>query len=276
MVRDRTLAQLSDRYKLPDQLLGHKAALAATRRQEKTRSSLFEAYIAALYLSHVEQFERPCSTSRPPSDEHIGSQPHGEEEAEETDSSFTSKTNNSARPPSVAMPTEGAVQGRDDDMGSSNAPNSPSMPARPDSSNGQVITADESESIDSKHVHISPAPTPTPYMSGRGYALAKVDEWLRPLFTPIAHWALNGMREEQIRLEECPPPRPAPIKIPAEWAAEDEHAAGMAGALNVYVQNTSGNMPAYHYDELDERDPANPHTAMWRATCVTRGKNGIV
>lgn len=280
MVRDRTLAQLSDRYGLPDQLIGHKAALASTKRQEKTRSSLFEAYIAALYLSHVEGFERQNSTAKRTCKDHNTETTPDEQDATKAVTPLPGEEGSHPMSQLAAETAEQDATERDYDGGSLVLPADLPFPITPDRPVQTVIANDQPRSFGTSEITVADAAQPesscAPYLSGRGFALAKVDEWLRPLFTPMALWALDGMRAEQVRLEACPPPKPAAIKIPAEWAVEDEQAAGMAGALNVYVQNTSGNMPAYHHDALDERDPANPHTTIWRVTCVTRGKNGVV
>ncbi|RSH90998.1 hypothetical protein EHS25_010174 [Saitozyma podzolica] len=53
LVSNATLAQISDRYHIPAQIVAAPSALHVTRAQQKTKASMFEAYIASLYYSFL-------------------------------------------------------------------------------------------------------------------------------------------------------------------------------------------------------------------------------
>lgn len=53
LVANSTLAQLSTRYNMPDSIIAAPSALFTTRLQTKTRASVFEAYIAAMFYDFL-------------------------------------------------------------------------------------------------------------------------------------------------------------------------------------------------------------------------------
>ncbi|GFZ45058.1 hypothetical protein JCM24511_02784 [Saitozyma sp. JCM 24511] len=68
LVSNATLAQISDRYHIPARLIAAQSALHVTRAQQKTKASMFEAYIAALYYS----FLGVRGSFGPPTEEGLG------------------------------------------------------------------------------------------------------------------------------------------------------------------------------------------------------------
>jgi dsRNA-specific ribonuclease len=51
LVRDSTLAQLSDRFGITDRLVATPSAFYTTRAQQNTKGSMFESWVAAFYYS---------------------------------------------------------------------------------------------------------------------------------------------------------------------------------------------------------------------------------
>lgn len=282
LVRDRTLAQLSERYGLPDRLIGHPSALASTRLQEKPRASIFESYIAALFLSEgavhstepvtgavqEEVIEEAMKSSIPEAEE--------TEEAEETGGTEdTEQTEEAGETEEAEQHLTSATQATTASARGPTDPEHGTGVARED-----VDVQDRGTSVQATEVGPLAGEEETPEEKQSSFdrkrALERVEAWLRPLFTPLAHWALDGMRKEQARLIECPPPKVQDIKIPAEWVEEDALSSGMSGALNTWLQTKAGGMPAYYFDELEERHVENPHIKLWRVTCVAKGKDGIM
>lgn len=311
LVSNATLAQISDRYHIPARLIAAQSALHVTRAQQKTKASMFEAYIAALYYSVLGV----RGSFGPPSEEGLGAasgyvlqerdQGEGDDDsdADEAMSSdaddgweggdgpdgFTKDQGELGSRSDSSEPDSGPLSEEDGEQEEEAAKTAADMairPVQPQNSGAQEVSIPSRTSTASfksakSHLEqndkaqVADHPThPThhppqtegarthdiqsshgdpPARPTRGQAYDHIDSFLRPLFAPLARWALQCMRDEQARLF-------AQRDQADGMNEEDGKAAGYLGALNIHVAQAFGGQPVYTFEGLQER--------LWRARCV--------
>ena len=175
LVCNATLAQLADRYGITELLIAAPSALYVTRAQQKTRGSLFESWIAGVFFSslnghemcnidaHVKQ-DDPSLKGGDPTTE-AGPPCHHEEQVSTGDTDTTSDNDDDTSDDDAALAALIALK-------LLNPQDEPRMEL---SSNLLQQTASTT--------------VITPKTEGEAYE--HINTWLRPLFTPIAHWALE-------------------------------------------------------------------------------------
>jgi ribonuclease-3 len=122
---------------------------------------------------------------------------------------------------------------------------------------------------------LSPPPTPRqspagdvsdvedasqPHVRSRGQARDLVDEWLSELFTPLAHWAVSLMRQEQERIE---------VERATAGGDDilDEQAAGATARLNEHFVAKEGRIPQYESLGVDAM-------GLWTMRCTAVKRDG--
>ena len=94
-----------------------------------------------------------------------------------------------------------------------------------------------------------------------GQGLEHLQEWLRPLFEPIAEWVLGYMKKEQERLEA-----ETAVKAGLMDTDLDDLANGAAGKLNELFISRGAGMPVYTYEPRG--------VDMWKAIVIARNRDG--
>lgn len=92
-----------------------------------------------------------------------------------------------------------------------------------------------------------------------GRAFLHVMGWLKPLFTPLARWALEELKSEQARIDA----RQAELTPDAEL---DAQSLGASARLNEHFTYKEGGMPEYL--------PARSGSDMWTVMCVATMRDG--
>jgi hypothetical protein len=92
-----------------------------------------------------------------------------------------------------------------------------------------------------------------------GRAFLHVMGWLKPLFTPIARWALEELEAEQTRIDT----RQAELTPDAEL---DQQSLGASARLNEYFTYKQGGMPEYL--------PTRSGSDMWTVMCIATMRDG--
>ncbi|ORY29150.1 ribonuclease III domain-containing protein [Naematelia encephala] len=108
-------------------------------------------------------------------------------------------------------------------------------PPRTPQKTGPATT--ESESITSKSSPSTPPPTTHTHIT-HGQAMDQLEEWLIPLFTPLAHWVLQEMRKEQARLDLL-------VASKNDDSHLDDDAIGAMARLNEHFTVKQGGKPEY-------------------------------
>ncbi|WVO22761.1 uncharacterized protein IAS62_004097 [Cryptococcus decagattii] len=94
-----------------------------------------------------------------------------------------------------------------------------------------------------------------------GQGLEHLQEWLRPLFEPIAEWVLGYMKKEQERLEA-----ETAVKAGSMDTDLDDLANGASGKLNELFISRGAGMPVYTYEPWG--------IDMWKAIVIARNRDG--
>ncbi|OWZ41336.1 ribonuclease III [Cryptococcus neoformans c45] len=94
-----------------------------------------------------------------------------------------------------------------------------------------------------------------------GQGLEHLQEWLRPLFEPIAEWVLGYMKKEQERLEA-----ETAVKAGSMDTDLDDLANGASGKLNELFISRGAGMPVYTYEQRG--------VDMWKAIVIARNRDG--
>ncbi len=183
LVCNATLAQLADKHGITNQLIAAPSALYATRAQTKTKGSMFESWIAALFYSYLKE-QLPVPEVKIEEEENPWPKPdllpqQAIEDDESTDGDESS---------------EDELSSEDDEEGSEDESVEDGMDRL------DVRDSPAQVQVDSTSVQDS-ASIPSIKVKSRGEAYDFIDSWLRPLFTPIAQFALESMRAEKKRLE---------------------------------------------------------------------------
>jgi hypothetical protein len=295
-------------------MIAAQSALHVTRAQQKTKASMFEAYIAGLYYA----FLGVRGSFGPPSEEGLGARlddllrERGEgdrnDEVDETmssdagtesgggdssDHSIEGKEELGPRFESSEPDNESHSKGekvKQEDEGDKTKADTAICSVQPQNSGAQEVSMpsrnptasfksakshleqnDEPQVADHPTHHPPQASEGTqthdiqfshgnhPARPTRGQAYDHIDSFLRPLFAPLARWALQCMRDEQSRLF-------AQRDQADGLNDEDGKAAGYLGVLNLYVREAFRNQPVYTFEALQER--------FWRARCVAVDDKG--
>jgi hypothetical protein len=274
LVSNATLARISDAYGIPAKLRAEPSATRMTRTQIKTRASMFEAWIAGIFYSvlhgkaseegeegeggyegsdeseeKVDREPTENGKSRVPADDSTNS----EEQVEKVDPSSLPK----AKPVEHVPATESAKSAV------FNAEASPSSTQEQSSTDPAPLTATSIEEPDD--TASSPTSSQTPSDSTisltsafqhlkilsnqnlkyRWVAMIALDDWLRPLFTPIAQYALAELRKEQVRLT-------ALEEEHRKIALSDMVGIGSVGLLNTHVNQGKIGTLAYEAAPVEE------------------------
>ena len=249
LVCNATLAQLADRYGITDLLVAAPSALYVTRAQQKTRGSLFESWIAGVFFSSLNG--HAWSTV----DAHI----------EENNTSSTSTRHNPSLEVVPPLHHEEQVSTGEDDTTSDDDDDTSDADAALVGLKLLNLQEDPSTEQSSSLVHQT-ASTTVIIPKTQGEAYEHINSWLRPLLTPIAHWALECMRVEKARLDELDQPAAPRSDVPEGWIKDDDIAAGAKGALHVYTANKFGREPVY--------TTVRAGPGIWKTRCVVRDKTG--
>jgi ribonuclease-3 len=220
LVANSTLAQLSSRYDFPSRLLAGPSEQWNVRNGEKTRANLFEAYVAGLYASYLKHGDGGVNGN---------GNGHGNGNAHVNGS--------------------GHVNGGSTTSGF----RAPTPPRNP--SNGDMSTAAD------LRVYGLALDEGSDVAAGMddGRAFLHVMGWLKPLFTPIARWALEFLKAEQARIDA----RQVELTPDAEL---DQHSLGASARLNEHFTYKEGGMPEYL--------PARSGSDMWTVMCIATMRDG--
>ncbi len=99
----------------------------------------------------------------------------------------------------------------------------------------------------------------------RGEALNVLENWLRPLYTPIAHWALGSVREQQMILSSLR----LNDQSEDDDLARDHLASGASARLNEhFIGRLRAEKPEYISREIG--------LGIWNVTCVAVERSGKI
>ncbi|ORY25939.1 hypothetical protein BCR39DRAFT_484974 [Naematelia encephala] len=245
-----TLAQLADRYGMTRNLIAAPTSYKVAQNLVKTRGSLFESWVAGVWYSfleqdiheilndEVEELKEDTADSKPSQEEVV--------RAQESQTSLDEPG-----------PTTVEVDTPDVETANSIVDESKTVI---DELQEDKIT----DLVDPQQTETIPATT---LRKTRGQAYDHIDKWLRPLFTPIAHYALGEMQLEQKRIDAlAPPPPDVAFEIPQEWASEDRNAVGSCALLHEFAQRKLRSMPFYE-DQI-------ARGGMWTVKCILFARDG--
>jgi hypothetical protein len=255
LVCNATLAQLADRYGLPDNLIADQSALYSTQGQVKTKGSLFESWVAGVYYSYIlnggegEAFPKPAVQAQISAtivDKEVVSSPSTSEGtvacADSQDQSTVVNQEDQAQDLSVASLSEilsstlGLRQETVEVVGTVATDQAAKQP---------------SSSKTEKRTH--------------GEAFQHLYQWLCPLFSPVAQFALQAMQAEQKRLFLGQGDTSGNGEL-LTWQDADRKAPGSKAALNVYAENKWSTTPRY----IDIRHGE----ALWKVRCEVDDEDG--
>ncbi|ORX37285.1 hypothetical protein BD324DRAFT_650889 [Kockovaella imperatae] len=300
LICNETLAQLADRYGISVQLRTSPAAFYATRNQVKTRASLFEAWIAAVYYSflqhgppdiHSEPNLIECSPRRTSSP--VKGQPTSTESRQEKSrrklinkarqdihfkrareevSSASSDTSSD-----TTSDTESSGDESDSESSSKVAaaltfptltPGPPEVTSsfRPSqyAHTTSTVTTDHQNSKSSKKgdqdLRGSDDDVVTGHTCSDGQAFENLYQWFKEAFRPIAKFALQVRIDEQAKNNN--------ITSVIDQAQEDHTAIGAKCAVDLFSKDRLGVDPVY--------TAVRPEgiKGIWLVTCTITEKNG--
>lgn len=251
MVRNELLAEISDRYGLPDRLRVSHDARYTTRVRAKARASVFESYIAGVFYAYLEGSDLDSSqiTAFMTSDE-VSTAVTAEDISEPDSVPVQPPTN-----PRDEQEESKEISQQDTNM-STNIFTSPE-PAN----NGDAIAPPPDHAT-------PPAPAweaPTSRKRTYGEALDYTYTWLRPLFRPVLDHALKAKQEYQKKLEADKKATDALPEL-SRVVEEELLARGVVNALNQYCEETFDKMPDYHCERRGEHE--------WQVTCTVTTLTG--
>ena len=103
----------------------------------------------------------------------------------------------------------------------------------------------------------APVPAPLRRDTSYGEAMNRLEEWLRPLYTPLAQFMLEEMRQEKAEREAL---------MVMDDSDLDDNALGASARLNEYFIKESGQVPDYQ--------PSRIGLADWSITCIAKKRDG--
>lgn len=284
MVSNNTLAQLSIRYGLPDRLIAAHGALYVTRAQQKTKANLFESHVAGVFYSYLQaEVTRGPSTISVIMPSQQGSQiktveaefnEEDDSELEESEEDDVSEVNVIIQHVLLGEDAKQQLIPPTHDL-------STSLPHSIDKSKTDatelctdekklepLVLATESVAVASASEDSSPHTSnnssvtikPGPNHPSRGQAFDYLDTWLRPLYVPLAHWALEECKKEQARLDSLG-------TVKKDLWEGDKKMIGARGILSQHViDQMKGPAPSYHSFE--------DGIGSWKVVCKVMNKIG--
>lgn len=288
-----TLAKISDKYQIPRKLQANPSALRTARAQVKTKASMFEAWIAGVFytvLSGIGESDKADEGTEADDESSEADEVTEVEQAIMPDAPMPQATRSPDQPEPSASPLDDEL-----DSALSKSLTLEELPFVKNASRNDI--ADETSKVspvreepsdinmgsstaslpDIAHpieplkpmqavaIPASDTLVPVSNLKYRWLAMTALDEWLRPLFTPIAHSALSQLRLEQERfasLGSSGKPCLAP-----EVIAEDAKALGSAGPLNIMVTKKEAQSMRYEAEEVPEG---------WKITCILVNNDGTI
>jgi dsRNA-specific ribonuclease len=247
-VSNNTLAQLSSSYNFPDCIVAAPSALYTTRLQVKTRASVFEAYIAAVFYDFLAS-EVPGAYAIVSETTTIDPQ----SELDEIESRTAGSDIGSA--PSRGVST--SVRSRWQQAAQSPAQSPAQHPIEEEGFPNHMTTpvpdtAEPTYAPFMATVSLLPPLLPLPTRT-RGQAYDYVERWLRPLFAPAAQIAIEIVRQEAGKVA---------INVNGS-----EYISGATGCLNSWAAKNTGTMPTYD---------AQRDGVRWRVECHVVLEDGTV
>lgn len=94
----------------------------------------------------------------------------------------------------------------------------------------------------------------------RWLAMCVLDDWLRPIFTPLASWAMTCLREEQIRI------RAARTKAYMDVDALDAKTKGCLAILHSSSQKGDIGVPVFESEQVEDG---------WKVHCKVVRRDGV-
>lgn len=242
MVSNRSLAQIAERYGLPQMFIANASSKYMIQAAQKSKGSLFEAYVAGVYYSFLMSREGADS----------------EDSGETIRPSETSSNDVSPK----AEPEEKKEEKEE----------IKSEEVKPDLGIDDLFQLGL-KSKTRTPPSTSPSPCPTVIQAPRthGQAFDHLCSWLWPLFTPVAEFLSSYLEtESSLSLaDNCPTPHPNQVQnVPTEWKIEDTNATGAIGALNQYLGKTygCGYLPTW----ITKKRVMD----VWRMVCIVRTPEG--
>ncbi|KAL1413185.1 hypothetical protein Q8F55_000936 [Vanrija albida] len=288
LVSNATLRQLCVRYKITDHIIAAPVQLLTIKSQEKPVASIFEAYIAAVFYDYLTSevpggysadnmdvdddgassvsTDEPSVTGATADDESV--QGDGEVDisidATSTAGSVVNGHSGEGIPASTAnaqnlslyeasLPSRLDVPKRSfsrlrEVSGTASAPSGP--PSTVDADAG----SDVASSVGTEAPPILQPLRPLALRT-RGGAFDYIDAWLRPLFTPIARWALDQMQAD------------ARVVVQEGEPSSDHATTGALSLLHSWATKETGRLPTYA--SLTDAGPP------WAIECVAVDKSGV-
>lgn len=299
MVSNRALSQIAEQYKIPGMVIAEQASKYMLQGGEKTKGSLFEAYVAGVYYSYLLPREGELELEP-------GSQPKEPQQGPSGGPSFSTQEVGGSQPKGsqlAALTTEAV------DVKPSLDPITP--PGESDSATSPTPSASSNEASNkdspattyppSPTASDSPSPTPTikptpspPSPRTHGQAFDHICQWLWPLFHPIAIFLTIQLRSDpQFSSISSITPTPTSTStgttgtgepgegglivtqgskglcvVPEDWKLEDERASGAVGALNQFLGRHygSGVLPTWLTRSKGQQ--------IWKLTCIVKTPEG--
>jgi hypothetical protein len=263
MVANTTLAMIADAYKLPQRLKTSPDAFYAAPSSVKVKASVFESWVAGVYYSQLAEIIKRCSNQEPPIEVTKGGS-----EQDSLEVYFKESPQNS---PKVSHPdtppvdeTEADMDAVEDECGSGSDSDDPityvSRLFRP----MRGMSSSSRQSVSTTASQIPDVPTiPDAYHIAQGEAIAFLNAWIRPLFTPIAHYTMHCIQEYKVQLTK--EQTRAPLEQ-GEQEGDDARAVGAKSALSTYTSKKFHSLPVYTYDRASG--------GFWRAKCAVVDDQG--
>ncbi|OCF31328.1 hypothetical protein I316_06932 [Kwoniella heveanensis BCC8398] len=257
LVANKTLRQLSHLYRLPLRLIAPAEQWAVLANGEHVPANLFEAYIAGVYYSYLQcgRVEAGGGGSGSPL------QPM-----------FESGSISSSGPASTSTSAIGlALRRHGDDADADAKPDVSELTSAHDSPSSGLGSS--SNGFANGHGTHTPAAPESGRRPTTGEARDYLDQWLRPLFAHLARWALNELKQEQLRMRQRAMQQTngdgsgSGEDEEMEDAETDRNAIGALARLNEWFIAKEGAPPKF----VEEKSGAE-----WRAECRAVDKDGTV
>jgi hypothetical protein len=284
MVSNRSLAQIAEQYGLPEMFIANASSKYMIQAAQKTKGSLFEAYVAGVYYSFLmprEEAESEGSgeTIRPSGSRSGDTSPKtlSEEEKEEQEVNAIDKVEPTPSPicPNIGSPSDQDKQVKSQGNGIDDLFSLGLKTRQPVKRDDAINESEDVKSLtplsQSPTSTLSASPTPTQNKRTHGQAFDHLCSWLWPLFTPVAEFLSSYLEtESSLSLaDNCPTPNPNQSQnVPNEWKIEDTEATGAIGALNQYLGKTygCGYLPTW----ITKKRVMD----VWRMVCIVRTPEG--
>lgn len=292
MVSNRTLAQIAEQYEIPQMVIAAQASKYLLQGGEKTKGSLFEAYVAGVYYSYLNPREEDTSTQK----EEKGTDFEGSSVRAEDETRVAAPIEVEEDSTRVPLITEDEIANQDIQQRTDpispkeDEAISPKVPTQEDPTGGNTPSCSISQES-SANSNTSSSPTlrpPSPSTSTprtHGQAFDHICLWLWPLFHPIAEYLKNHLKSQSEQLSLAIGTDPTSLStgvsnlllnpqannmaiVPEDWKVEDMRAIGAIGALNQFLGRTygCGLLPTW----LTKRKGGQ----VWKMTCIVKTPEG--